>query len=340
MSPARCLVTGVNGHLLANVLVRDLVARGDRVRALVIDTGTPHECERLPGCEVVYTDVEYRRDLDRALDGVEVLYHATYAMEYKAKDIEAEIVRPALERTRQTLEAAARHGVRKVVLTSCWVTIDHLRTWPWSAGTWNPTPFTPYERTRTLAERLSWEIAEARGLDMTSLLPSRMVGPFEFSRSTTFSMRLLRDALLRRGWPPLLDTGFPVNWVDVREVARAALAAERARGGARYLLANPEFLSQRDLFEVARELSPAAQRPWRPARGVLKAFAALSEAAGAVRRRPPLLDRWTVDRLYGAGPGADIAASTADLGFAPRDPRETVREVYRYLLDRAAGQAA
>ncbi|HEV7518785.1 MAG TPA: NAD-dependent epimerase/dehydratase family protein [Thermoanaerobaculia bacterium] len=326
------LVTGVNGHLLPNLVVRELAARGETVRALVLSAERPHPCERLPGCRVFYTDDLHGTGIEAALAGVETLYHATYLLQNgprRAGDAE----RRTIERTRAVLTAAARQGVARVVLVSCSVAIDPRAAGGWSAATWNPAPAGLYERARVGAERLAWELAAEGGLSMTSVLPTKMIGPFRFGRHTTGSMGLLEGALFPRRFPPALDDGELHNWVDVRQVARATLAAaERGRPGARYLLANPEFLDLGVLHELALELAPNLRPPRRLGplgRRMLTATVAL------LTRETPPAPRRTAPSAVEIGPAAEA------LGFAPGDPRETVREVYRFLWrERRPGSAA
>jgi len=203
----------------------------------------------------------------------------------------------------------------------------------WSAASWNPAPANFYERSRTASERLAWDLARDSGQWMTSVLPVKMAGPFRFG-ATTGSMGLLAQALFQAGPLPPVDPGFFYNWIDAREAARATIAAAReGRPGERYLLANPLFLSTFALHEIAREIAPRLRTPWRPGRRTLRLLAGAAEAVAAVTRSQPLLDRRTVDDLYGFAPRADVAPAIRDLAFSPRDPAETVREACRFLWD-------
>jgi dihydroflavonol-4-reductase len=322
------LVTGVDGHLLPNLLVRGLAARGEAVKAVVLDSERPHACERLPGCRVFYVDELYGGpDLDAALSGVDVLFHATYLLQNGPPSADAD--RRTVERTRAVLEAAARHRVPRVVLISCAAAIDHRGAGAWSATTWNPAPTGLYERARVGAERLAWELARAQGLSMTSVLPTKMVGPYRFGRHTTGSMGILEAALFPRRWrqwPPTfagLDDGELHNWVDVRRVAEATLAAAAlGRPGERYLLASADFLGLGALHELARELDPGLRPPIRL--GPL-GRRALAMAVAVLTRTAPLAPRRAVPAAVEIGPAAE------SLGFAPGDPRETVREVFRFF---------
>ena len=67
------LVTGATGHL-GNVLVRELVEKGKRVRALVLPNETTAPIDELE-VEKVVGDVLEPESLKAAMDGVENVYH-------------------------------------------------------------------------------------------------------------------------------------------------------------------------------------------------------------------------------------------------------------------------
>ncbi|OUC50122.1 nucleoside-diphosphate sugar epimerase, partial [Eggerthia catenaformis] len=69
-----CLVTGANGHL-GNNLVRALISQGYRVRAGVRDLSNHTPFAGLD-CELVYAELQDSAALDKALEGVEVLFQS------------------------------------------------------------------------------------------------------------------------------------------------------------------------------------------------------------------------------------------------------------------------
>ncbi|EKQ57956.1 MAG: NmrA-like family protein [Clostridium sp. Maddingley MBC34-26] len=66
------LVTGANGHL-GNNLVRELLKKGEKVRASVRNINDKEAFIGLD-CEVVYADLMDKDSLRKALDGVDTLY--------------------------------------------------------------------------------------------------------------------------------------------------------------------------------------------------------------------------------------------------------------------------
>src|SRR5262245_36859387 len=117
------LVTGANGHL-GNNLCRQLVARGERVRAMIRPSA---DTASLAGVEVelVHGDIIDPATTARAVEGCGRVYHTAAGFLMWSRDPERDIIRPSVDGTRTVLEAAARAGVEKLVYTSSSGTIGH-----------------------------------------------------------------------------------------------------------------------------------------------------------------------------------------------------------------------
>jgi nucleoside-diphosphate-sugar epimerase len=330
----RASLVTVASSLLGTLLVETLARRGGPVRALTMGRG-PQPCEAVPGCEVIYSDFSFSSSVDRAVAGVDTVYHLTALQRGWRRDWERSVLEPTLERTRRVMEAAALHGVRRVVLAGTYVTTDYMGRSSLSAETWNPAPVNYYDVTRTRTEELAWEIARARGIEMVSLLPARMIGPYAYGGKLTASINILNAILWNRPFP--LDFNFHYSFIRAQAVADAAIAAaERGTPGKRYLLVNERFLSIGRLYELAKAYNPKAGTPWRPSKTTLRRLARANELLGWVTGAEPLLFAPMVDRLYGFAPEADSSEARGTLGFAPGDPEELVREVFAFLAERRA----
>ncbi|MBY0596298.1 NAD(P)H-binding protein, partial [Bacillus bingmayongensis] len=110
------LVTGANGHL-GNNLVRELLKRGETVRASVRDLNDKEPFIGLD-CEIVYADLRDKASLHKALDGVNTLYQVAAVFKHWAQDPEKEIIIPNVEATQNIMEAAKEANVRKIVYVS------------------------------------------------------------------------------------------------------------------------------------------------------------------------------------------------------------------------------
>ena len=323
------LVTGANGHL-GNNLVRALLARGETVRASVRNPENTAPFEGLD-CEIVQADLMDKDSLLRALDGVDTLYQVAAVFKHWAPDPQKEIIEPNLQGTRNVLEAAAEQGVRRVVYVSSEVTLDHSAS-PVNETTWR-TEFhnNPYVQSKTESEQLAWQLAEQLGLDMVSVLPGAIIGPYCFS--LTLTMDYLQQAL---NGEVFVDVNFPFSFVDVHDlVAGMIAAAEKGRRGERYLLVTEDPVSTGQIIEIVREINPQVKMPPRVPKVFLQIMSSTMEFASKITGKQPLLLRSQVKLFYGVAPRKDISKARTELGFNPRIPENAIRETFEYLENRS-----
>ncbi|WP_399684915.1 NAD-dependent epimerase/dehydratase family protein [Xenophilus sp.] len=324
-----CLVTGANGHL-GNTLVRALLARGHAVRAGVRRMEDRQPLEGLP-CERVRLDLLDADSLRRALMGVDVLYQVAAVFRHWARDAERDIVQPNVEGSRLVLQAAAAAGVRKVVYVSSVAAVGHTGE-PFDEASWNTELENPYYRSKIESERAAWEAARRLGVAMVSVLPGAIVGPY--AHSLTDTMNFLEQVRRRR---LLVDPDFHFNFVDVRDVAAAMLAAaERGRPGERYILANHASSSLADMAMALGGGTVPGRVPPRPPRWLLAAMASLQQGLARVTGRPPELLRSQVRLFHGVRQVYDIGKACRELGYSPRPPADALAAGFAWLEQRAA----
>jgi dihydroflavonol-4-reductase len=226
------LVTGGTGFVGSHI-VRQLVSAGRPVRVLVRPTS---QLTALQGVafERAEGDLRDAASLDRAMQGVECVYHA--AADYRLWSRHPEEIYDAnVGGTRRILEAANRAGVRRIVYTSTVATIAV----PQDGGAL-PNEDTPakleqmvghYKRSKFLAEREALEAAAA-GAPVVIVNPTAPVGPGDWKPTPTG--RILLD-FMNGKMPAYVDTG--LNLAAVEDVAAGhLLAAEKGRAGERYIL--------------------------------------------------------------------------------------------------------
>src|SRR5690349_8263108 len=127
MPLSQVLVTGGTGFV-GSRLTQELVRRGQRVKVLA-RPGSSHRA--LQGIdpaylEVVEGDVTIGHTVYRALSGCSALYHV--AAEFKIWDRRpSKILDAAIVGTRETLVAAKKRGIEKVVVTSSQAAVGATR---------------------------------------------------------------------------------------------------------------------------------------------------------------------------------------------------------------------
>jgi nucleoside-diphosphate-sugar epimerase len=237
------LVTGGNGYI-ASWLVKYLLEQGVNVRATVRDPSNEKKVGHLkrvaaktPGKLTLFqADLLQAGAFNGPMKGCELVFHtASPFVIMGIKDAQKELVDPAVQGTRNVLEAANRNdSVKRVVLTSSVVAIygdaqDIRQTQDgvFTEGYWNTTSsldHQPYNYSKVAAEKVAWEMAKAQNRwDLVVINPGLVLGPSltNASDSTSLSTMLqFVDGTLKMG-APKLEFGV----VDVRDVAIAHIQA-------------------------------------------------------------------------------------------------------------------
>ena len=322
------LVTGANGHV-GNNLCRELVARGERVRAMMRASADPAPLAGLD-VEIVRGDILDAAATARAVEGCGRVYHTAAGFLMWARDPERDIIRPSVEGTRNVLEAAARAGVEKAVYTSSSGTIGHAgspaerfdETRPY------PTPHTHYLRGKIAAEQEAFAVARRTGLALVSIHPGLILGPRFWKPSESVGQVV---QFVNQGAPVYFDGGFSV--VDVQDVARGAiLAMEKGRSGERYILAG-ENITVKQLFDIMAELTGLTAPSIKLPVPVLRLVAAGLELVSSVTGARPMLDRSQVDEFAGKYAYFDNGKAERELGYAYLSARDTVRRTIAWIVE-------
>jgi dihydroflavonol-4-reductase len=251
-------VTGATG-LVGNNVVRLLLARGFRVRALVRPrlTGVDRSLAGLP-VEIAEGRVGDPAFLRRSCEAASLVVHSA-GMVHIGRRHADEMWRVNVEGTRNVARAAFEAGAQMVHVSS--VDAIGLRADGLPADEDTPPGGLhecPYVTTKRESETVV--LAEvARGLDAVIVNPVYMLGPWDWKPS---SGRMLLEVASGKGAfaPPGSN-----DFVDVRDVAAGILlAATRGRSGRRYILGGHRlsYLEAWRLFaEVSGRMPPLALAP-------------------------------------------------------------------------------
>lgn len=280
------LVTGGSGFL-GSAVVRALIERGARVRALVRSSSPRGNLEGLD-CEVVVGDLTDRESLKAALKDVRYLFHVAADYRLWARD-PAEIIRANVEGTLNLKREALAAGIERIVYTS---SVSALRVAGATAPVDETAALTPeeaigaYKRSKTLAERAVEDMVLREGLPAIIVSPTTPIGPRDIRPTPTG--RILLDAARGR-IPAFVDTG--LNFVHVDDVAAGHLLAfEKGRIGERYILGGENLTLQRllaTIAELAGRKAPKIKLPRAP----LMPLAFAAEGLAHLTGKEPLLTR-------------------------------------------------
>lgn len=181
LPPARVLVTGANGFL-GSALLKRIRQRGDSVRVLLRRPATTGSAAdpNMPGGPVsaVYGSLGEPDAVDRAVAGVDVVYHVGAAMKGGA----AEFEQGTIWGTRNIVDACLRHGVRRLVYVSSMSVFDHAGHAD-GVAVREDSPYEPwpdrrgaYTQTKLRAEQMVLEAIQ-RGLPAVVIRPGQIFGP-------------------------------------------------------------------------------------------------------------------------------------------------------------------
>jgi dihydroflavonol-4-reductase len=318
----RVCVTGASGHIGSNI-VHELVARGHRVSV------SARSLDRLKGIAGLDVDkhvgdVLDEKSLRKSMEGAEVLVHAAAVYKNWTKDPE-EMPRTALEGTKNALRAAKDAGVKRVVYTSSCNAVGFSKDGkPLDEKTWNDRAHLPYVRAKVESERLAHDLAKELGIELVAVLPTGVVGRFDYA--ITPSTKNFVEVVKKKA--PL---GFPVNLVDVRDVALGhVLAMDNGKTGERYLLGS-ENIEPDALAKLIEEEVGVKPKLGMPPTWVLGTIAAISEAVSSLTGKEPMITRALVKEIAASkGLLFDCSKARKELGLEPRDAREIVRETARW----------
>jgi dihydroflavonol-4-reductase len=323
------LVTGANGHL-GNNICRQLVERGETVRAMLRASADPAPLAGLP-IEIVRGDIMSEGDVARAMAGCGRVYHTAAGFLMWSRDPERDIIEPSVRGTRTVLEAAAKAGVEKVVYTSTTGTIG-FSTSPdrtFDETHVNTEPHTHYVRGKIAAEKEAFAVAERTGLPVTAINPGFILGPRFWKLSE--SVKQIAD-FLNQGTPLYFDGGFGL--VDVDDVARGALLAmDKGRPGERYILSG-ENVTVKGVFDLVAELTGLKAPSLKAPVPVMRGLAAILELVSKVTGTRPLIDRSQVDEFAGKYAYFDSSKAQRELGYGWLSARDTLRRTVAWLIDR------
>ena len=324
------LVSGANGHL-GNNLVRFLIKKGIPVRASVRNINNKAPFTGLD-CEVVQADITDKSSFIKALQGVETFYAVGASFKLWAQDPETEIYAVNMQGTRNTIEAAAEAGVKRVVYVSSIAALDYTKLPTKESYGYNPDRRDMYYNSKNDGEKLAFELAGRLGIEIVSVMPSAMIGSEAFL-PLNVSYGVLK-LILNKEIP--VDTKITLNWIDVKDVAEGCyLAAQNGRSGERYILANEKCMTITDTTILANQLYPELKIkiPGSVPKSVLFIIAGIMELSAKIKKKPPVLTRKDIAMFSGLQQNFDITKSRKELGFNPKSPEQAVKEALRYLME-------
>jgi len=257
------VVTGGAGFI-GSAIVRALLARGDRVRVLDnLSTGRRSNLtEVLPDIEFVEGDVRDEGTLERALKGIEVVFH-----EAAIPSVPRSLVDPIgshdsnATATLKLLHQAKKSGVRRVVYAASSSAYGDTAVLP-KVETMSPAPLSPYAVAKLAGEYYLQVYAGAYGLETVSLRYFNVFGPRQDPASEYAAVipRFITAALAGKGVTIYGDGTQSRDFCFIDNTVEANLAAASAPGASGKVF-NVAVGAATTLNEVVKQLEPLLGHP-------------------------------------------------------------------------------
>lgn len=328
------LVTGAAGFL-GGTICRQLIERGERVRAFVLPNDSavkyvPKEAEIVKGDLCDLESLERFFSIPEGYQSI-VLHIAsivTVDPEYNQKVMDVNV-----GGTKNIVEMCWKHPeCKKLVYCSSTGAIPELPKGQKIAETTDFHTLNPekvvgcYSQSKAKATQVVLDAA-MQGLNACVVHPSGILGPEDFAlgETTTTLIKIINGEM-----PAGIAGSF--NLCDVRDLAKGTIAAaDKGKAGECYILGNDE-VSFRDFAGlIAEESGCKGVKLFLPV-GVAGFLAKMMEKQAEKKETKPVMTTFSV---YNLARNNDFDSSKAkrELGYSTRSYRETIHDEIRWLKE-------
>lgn len=321
------LVTGATGHI-GNVLVRELVKRGEKVRAFVLPGEDLSPLADL-NIEIAYGNVLDKASILRAFENIQCVFHLAGIISIcTGTDITVHEVN--VVGTRNMVEAAMEAGVERFVYTS---SIHAFKRIPHGTVIDETTPIDPasnigaYDRSKAEATLYVLEKVKV-GLPAVIACPTGVVGPYDFKQSELGE--LINDWTLKKV-NYMIEGSY--DFVDVRDVVDGLIRArDKGKIGQLYILSG-ELIRVSDLWKLGQELLSIKTRIVNIPTSLAKFAAYFAELYYRVTKTKPKFTRYSIETLHSNAVISNLKARNA-LGYSPRSLRESIQDTISWWKEK------
>jgi len=314
------IVTGATGHI-GNVLVRELLARGVVVRALVLPDDDKRPLAGLD-IETVQGDVTDLVSLKSAFAGAELVLHLAGIVTIMP-GMASVLERVNVGGMRNVIAACRASGVRRLVYTS---SIHAIAEPPHGTVIDESQPFDPdrvlgdYARSKARATLLLLDEVRKGGLDAVICCPTGVIGPWDYGISNIG--QLILD--FASGHLKSYVSG-AYDFVDVRDVACGLiLAADKGQPGRHYIFSGAQVQVPELMEELARDIGYPAPT-YRIPTVMARTAGIFASVYYRLLRRKPVFTAYSIDVLR-SNSLVSSARAREELGFTSRPWQESIHD--------------
>ena len=323
---------------MGGTICRELIARGDRVRAFVL----PNDKAKVyipVEAEIVEGDLCDRESLQRFFtvpEGTETIVLHIASIVTVNPDYSQKVMDVNVGGTQNIIDLCLEHKeCRKLVYCSSTGAIPEL---PKGLRIKEVSRFDPekvlgcYSQSKAIATQKVLDAVEKQGLNACVVHPSGILGPEDFAVGETTKTVI---QIINGEMPAGIDGSF--NLCDVRDLAHGTiLAADKGRKGSCYILGNEE-VTFKDFARILSEESGCKKMKLFLPCSAANFMAGLLEKKAKRSGKRPLMTTFSVYNLA-RNNAFDCSRAQQELGYTTRSYQETIHDEVEWL--RKSGKIA
>ena len=320
------IITGANGHL-ASTIIRYLVKQDCIIRGLILPAESNQNSSNVTYYKGDITKPETLSEIFSDTENYDVyVIHAAGIISI-GNEVTPLMYNVNVNGTKNIISACKKYAVKRLLYVSSvhaiqegsyMSTISELYEFPKDKVQGG------YASTKAEATQAVMDAA-SEGLDAVVVHPSGILGPFD--NGSNHITQLVQMYLSGR-LPTGVTGGY--DFVDVRDVAKGCISAiNNGRKGECYILSN-RYYTVKDLLEYMRIAVHGKHKKVCVPLKLAKAAAPVFEKIGEITKTRPLFTKYSLYVMDSNGRFCHDKA-TRELGFTPRDMKDTIRDTIVYL---------
>jgi dihydroflavonol-4-reductase len=327
------LVTGATGHI-GNVLVRQLVKTGEKVKVLLLPSEDDLPLRGLD-VEIVRGDVCNVDSMVQSFKGVDTVYHLAGIISISSGHDEI-LDRVNVKGTQNVIAACTANNVNRLVYTS---SIHALNEPPHGTvidESCHPDPHHVLGEYAKCKARATLEVKKAvhRGLDAVIVCPTGVIGPYDFRIS---EMGQLILDFTRKRLKAYIDGAY--DFADVRDVARGMqLAGKKGRKGETYILSG-EQVSIKDLMGMLQDITGIKAPSYKVPSWLARTAGLVAPLYYRLIKSKPLFTTYSIDVLA-SNSLVTSQKARIELGYRSRPARESIVDAVYWFVSNLKMQLA
>ncbi len=319
------VVTGSTGHV-GNVLIQELLARGEEVRALIAPFEKVTNLEDI-NVEKVKVDVRDLNSLIKAFEGAEVVYHLAGIVSIlpgKRKLLHEVNV----QGTRNVIQACQKSGVRRLVYTSsvhAFVEPPHGMAIDETSQINPNNVFGEYAKSKAEA---TLEVLKSvkEGLDAVIVFPTGIIGPYDYKPSEMG--QLIKDYAQKKVKAYISGA---YNFVDVRDVAKGLIqSCLEGRTGEGYILSGTR-ITVKELVQMIEDITKVNTPSIKIPNFIARLIALFTPLYYSLTKIPPRFTSYSI-RVLNSNSQISCDKAHLELGYSPRPIRETLEDTIKWFV--------